>query len=81
VNANATAQIFDSLSLTAGGDVTFESGNSVSDLDFGFGSLPRSYNDERVIGGPFLEANLETGFGLTAQAGVRADFSDEADTE
>ena len=81
VNANATARVFEGLSLTAGGDVTFESGNSVSNLDFGFGPVPGSYNEERIVGGPFLEAHLETGFGFTAQAGVRVDFSEEADTE
>lgn len=81
LNANATGRVFDILSLTAGGDVTFESGNSRGELDFFFGPTSTRYNDERVIGGPFVEANLETGFGLTAQAGVRADFSDEADTE
>ena len=83
LNANATwSTPWEPLALTAGGDVTFENGNSVSDLDFGFGPpLSGSYNEERVFGGPFLEANLTLPFGLESQAGIRADFSDEDDTE
>ena len=78
---NATRRVLEILSLTAGGDLTFENGNSVSDLDFGFGPVPGSYNEERVYGGPFLEVDLETDFGLSAQAGLRADISDDDDTE
>ncbi len=81
LNANATWELPQGFSLTGGGDVTFENGNSVSTLDFGFVQLPGSYNDERVFGGPFLEGRFDGGFGLSVQAGVRADFSDEDDTQ
>lgn len=81
LNANGTLRVLDGVSLTAGADVSFESGNSVSDVDFGFGPVPGSYKDDRVFGGPFLEGDLEAPFGLSLQGGVRADFSDEDDTQ
>lgn len=81
LNANATYRLFEGATLTAGGDVSFENGNSISDVDFGFGPMPGSYKDDRVFGGPFVEGQLETPFGLTLQGGLRADLSDEDDTQ
>jgi vitamin B12 transporter len=83
LNTNATYRLWEWASLTGGGDVTFESGNSLGEVDFGFGAgpMPGHYKDDRIFGGPFIEANVATPFGLIAQAGVRADFSDEDDTE
>jgi len=81
LHANGTLEPLPGLSLTAGGDVSFESGNSVSELDFGFGGMPGSYHDDRVVGGPFLEGVFEHELGITLQAGVRADFGDDTDTE
>jgi vitamin B12 transporter len=81
VNANTTAELLPGLSLTGGGDVTFESGNSVSDLDFGFFTQSGSYSKNRIVGGPFVEGIFEHELGLIVQAGVRADFGDDTDSE
>ncbi|MBW2391442.1 MAG: TonB-dependent receptor, partial [Deltaproteobacteria bacterium] len=81
INANGTAELMPGLSLTAGGDITFESGNSVSDLDFGTFAESGSYSENRIVGGPLLEGVFEHELGFTLQAGVRADFGDDTDTE
>jgi len=81
INANGTVELIPGLSLTAGGDVSFENANSIGELDFGFLTLPGSYNRSRVVGGPLLEAIFEHEIGLTLQAGIRADFGDDTDTE
>ncbi len=81
MNANATYRVLDFLSFTGGADLSFENGNSVSDIDFGAGPVPGSYNQDRVYGGPFLEMNLDTDFGLSAQVGERVDFTSDNDTE
>ncbi len=81
INANGTTELIPGLSLTAGGDVTFENANSIGELDFGVFTASGSYNESRVVGGPFLEGVFEHENGLTVQAGIRADFGDDTDTE
>lgn len=81
INANGTMELIPGLSLTAGGDITFENANSNGELDFGGSTVPGSYNESRVVGGPFLEGVFEHDIGLTVQAGIRADFGDDTDTE
>ncbi len=84
LNLNGTVHIGEGLRLTAGGDVYFESGNSISFTDAFppfLPATPGSYHDDRVVGGPFIEGLYEAPIGLVVQAGVRADFPDDNSTE
>jgi outer membrane cobalamin receptor len=78
-----TARTPGDVALTAGGDVTWESGRSRG--EFLSREPPPCSSDtadftlDRVIGGPFAEAHWRSGFGLALLAGMRADFSDEED--
>jgi vitamin B12 transporter len=63
--------------LAYGAEFQRESGSSEGELDFGGGFvLPTSFELTRKSWAPFAEARLQTGFGLSAQAGVRIDKPD-----
>lgn len=79
-----TARAPGDVALTAGGDVTWESGRSRGEFSFlgppdDCPSGTADFTLDRVIGGPFAEVHWRSGFGFTLLAGVRADFSDEED--
>jgi outer membrane cobalamin receptor len=79
-----TARAPGGIALTAGGDVTWESGETRGAFSF-LGppffcpSGTSNFELDRAIGGPFGEAHWRSAFGLDVLAGLRADFSDEAD--
>lgn len=81
INGLASFAPIPQLTFSAGADVTFESGNSIGELAFGSGPISTSYNQDRIIGGPFVEGVFESEFGLSLQAGLRMDASDESDTQ
>ena len=82
-----TVRPAEGLSLTAGGDVSWEEGSSSGQLVFLEpppplpASFPTSFELDRVVGGPFAELHWRSDFGLVLYGGVRADFSDESSSE
>jgi len=81
LSALGTARAPFSISLTAGGDATWESGASSGALVSPFFSTPTDFDLDRVVGGPFAEAHWDSGWGLVLLAGVRADFPDGGSAE
>jgi iron complex outermembrane receptor protein/vitamin B12 transporter len=72
-----TQKFSDNLSLAYGAEWQREEGTSDGSLDFGGGFvLPTSFELTRTSWAPFAEVRLETGFGLSTQAGVRVDNPD-----
>jgi vitamin B12 transporter len=66
------------VSLVYGIDWQREEGASDGSLDFGGGFLvPTSFELTRTTWAPFAELKLDSGFGLSTQAGVRIDHPDD----
>jgi vitamin B12 transporter len=79
--ARTTAWFRDQLSLTFGGDTTWEEGSSDSVLAF-FGSpTPAGFDLDRFVGGLFAEGAWRCGCGLTVQSGLRLDLPNDASSE
>jgi outer membrane cobalamin receptor len=77
-----TVAFAESLTLSAGGDVSWDHGSSAGELfpDESFAE-PTGYQLDRLVGGPFVEGRWTCACGLSLQAGLRADFSDEERSE
>jgi outer membrane cobalamin receptor len=72
-----TQKFSDFLTLAYGVDWMREEGTSDGSLDFGGGFVvPTSFALTRTTWAPFAEARMQSGFGLSAQAGVRVDKPD-----
>ncbi|HEU5133908.1 MAG TPA: TonB-dependent receptor [Steroidobacteraceae bacterium] len=72
-----TQKFSENLSLAYGAEWQREEGASDGSLDFGGGFvLPTSFELTRNSWAPFAEVRLDTGFGLSTQAGVRVDNPD-----
>ena len=74
-----TQRLSEMLTLAYGAEYQREQGSSDGELDFGF-PVPTSFDLTRKSWAPFGELRLSTGFGLSAQAGVRVDKPDGADS-
>jgi outer membrane cobalamin receptor len=76
-----TQRFSDSVSVAYGVEWQEEDGSSDGELDFGGGFvMPTSFALKRSSWAPFAELRLDTGFGLSAQAGVRVDQPDDEDS-
>jgi outer membrane cobalamin receptor len=74
---SGTQKISEMLSVAYGVDWLREQGDSDGALDFGGGFLvPTTFELTRTTWAPFTEVRLESGMGLSAQAGVRFDKPD-----
>lgn len=72
-----TQKFSDYFTLAYGADWLREEGVSDGVLDFGGGfELPTNFELTRTTWAPFAEARIESGIGLSAQAGVRVDKPD-----
>ena len=72
-----TQKISDQVSLAYGAEWQREEGTSDGSLDFGGGFvLPTAFALTRTSWAPFAEVRVDTGFGLSTQAGVRIDNPD-----
>jgi vitamin B12 transporter len=72
-----TQRFSDFVSLAYGAEWQREKGTSDGMLDFGGGFvLPTNFGLTRTSWAPFAEVRLESGFGLSTQAGVRVDKPD-----
>ena len=72
-----TQKFSEVVSLAYGAEWQREEGVSDGSLDFGGGFvLPTSFELTRTSWAPFAEVRLDTGFGLSTQAGVRVDKPD-----
>jgi outer membrane cobalamin receptor len=74
---SATASVLDNLSVNLGFEEQIEHGSNRSELDFGFFTLGGKFKLTRYTASPFFEARANWPFGLTLQAGLRADFPDQ----
>jgi outer membrane cobalamin receptor len=74
LSASATAAIHDNLSVNLGFEEQIEHGSNRSVLDFGFFTLGGKFRLTRYTSSPFFTARAAWPFGLTLEAGVRADF-------
>jgi outer membrane cobalamin receptor len=75
---SGTQKISELLSVAYGIDWLREQGGSDGALDFGGGFLvPTTFELTRTSWAPFTEVRLDSGLGLTAQAGVRFDRPDD----
>jgi vitamin B12 transporter len=74
---SGTQKFSDFVSLAYGAEWQREEGVSDGTLDFGGGFvLPTNFELTRTSWAPFAEVRLDTGFGLSTQAGVRVDKPD-----
>jgi vitamin B12 transporter len=72
-----TQRLTQMLTLAYGAEYQREQGSSDGELDFGGGfTLPTSFELTRKSWAPFGELRVNTGFGLSAQAGMRIDKPD-----
>jgi outer membrane receptor protein involved in Fe transport len=81
VAAVATLMPVEELSITTGGDVYWEFGESDSDLDFGGFLQPASFDLDRTVGGLFLEGLYEFDWGLSLSGSIRVDLPEGHSTE
>jgi iron complex outermembrane receptor protein/vitamin B12 transporter len=66
------------VSLAYGIDWQREEGTSDGSLDFGGGfMMPTTFELTRTTWAPFAEVKIDSGFGLSAQAGARVDHADD----
>ncbi len=73
-----TQRFSDTVSVAYGVEWQEEDGSSDGELDFGGGFvMPTSFALERSSWAPFAEVRVDTGTGLSAQAGVRVDKPDD----
>ncbi|HET9865220.1 MAG TPA: TonB-dependent receptor [Steroidobacteraceae bacterium] len=78
---SGTQKISDLLSVAYGVDWLREEGRSDGALDFGGGFMvPTTFELTRTSWAPFTEVRLDSGLGLSAQAGVRFDKPDGMDS-
>jgi outer membrane cobalamin receptor len=78
---SGTQKISELLSVAYGIDWLREQGSSDGALDFGGGFLlPTTFELTRTSWAPFTEVRLDSGLGLSAQAGVRFDKPDGMDS-
>jgi vitamin B12 transporter len=72
-----TQKFSEHVSVAYGAEFQREEGVSDGELDFGGGfTMPTSFALTRKSWAPFAEVRLDTGFGLSTQAGVRVDKPD-----
>ena len=81
LSASATAAIHDNLSVNLGFEEQIEHGSNRSVLDFGFFTLGGKFRLTRYTSSPFFAARAAWPFGLTLEAGVRADFPTDFEAE
>ena len=84
LSGQATLHAPHDLSLTLGGEVEWEHGESDATLVFfdpGLAPVPTGFRMDRSQGGPFAELRWSAPLGATLLAGLRGDFSDEGDEE
>jgi iron complex outermembrane receptor protein/vitamin B12 transporter len=75
---SGTQRFSQAVSLAYGIDWQREEGASDGSLDFGGGFLvPTSFELTRTTWAPFAELKIDSGFGLSTQAGVRVDHADD----
>ncbi|MFL6550664.1 MAG: TonB-dependent receptor plug domain-containing protein [Povalibacter sp.] len=75
---SGTQRFSQAVSLAYGIDWQREEGVSDGSLDFGGGFLvPTSFELTRTTWAPFAELKIDSSFGLSTQAGVRVDHSDD----
>jgi outer membrane cobalamin receptor len=77
MSVGTTISFFDHLSINLGFEELIEHGSNKSELDFGFFTVDGKFRLTRYTASPSFEARASWPFGLTLQAGLRADFPDK----